>query len=135
MTSGLSLISPPENYSRGARSLIRAIWRDRSGRLGLAGLVFFCALAVAGQLMTAGGIRVGTTSSDIFDPPSLAHLLGTDELGRDVLTELAAGTLVSLAVGVGAALISAALGFLIGVLSGYVRGWVETLLMGLTDVM
>jgi peptide/nickel transport system permease protein len=135
MTTQLSLNSPPEKYSRRDRSHIRAIWRDRSGRLGLIGLVFFCGIAVAGQVLTAQGIGVGTTSSGIFDPPSLTHLLGTDELGRDVLTELAAGTLVSLAVGVGAAVISAALGFLIGVLSGYVRGWLETILMGLTDVM
>lgn len=116
-------------------STIRALLRSREGRLGLGGVVFFCLFAIYGQVLASHGIAAGTTASSIFDPPSLSHPLGTDELGHDVFAELAAGTLVSLAVGSGATLISILLGSLVGLMSGYFRGWVDVLLMGVTDLL
>jgi peptide/nickel transport system permease protein len=68
-------------------------------------------------------------------PPSLAHWFGTDELGRDVLTRAWYGARVSLAVGVLSALLATALGALVGGLGGYRRGWLDAVLMRLTDGM
>ncbi len=67
--------------------------------------------------------------------PSLAHWLGTDELGRDALTRLLYGGRISLAVGLSGALVATAIGTLVGALSGYFGGWVDTVLMRFTDVM
>jgi len=67
--------------------------------------------------------------------PSLAHPLGTDELGRDVLLRLLAGGRVSLVIGVAAALAAAALGTLIGLTAGYLGGWTDRVLMRGTDAM
>ena len=68
-----------------------------------------------------------------FLPFSLAHPLGTDELGRDLLVRLAYGGRVSLTVGFVAAACIAAIGTLIGLLAGYYGGWLDSLLMRFTD--
>jgi peptide/nickel transport system permease protein len=67
--------------------------------------------------------------------PSLAHLLGTDELGRDVLLRLCEGGRISLTIGIVAALAAAALGTSIGLVAGYLGGWPDRLLMRLTDAV
>lgn len=61
------------------------------------------------------------------------HLLGTDELGRDVLMRLIYGARISLGVGILVALASALVGLLVGSLAGYYGGWVDTVLMRITD--
>ena len=68
-----------------------------------------------------------------FEGPSLAHWLGTDELGRDTGLRLLLGGRVSLAVGIAGALAAAVLGTLVGLVSGYFGGWVDATLMRFTD--
>lgn len=68
-----------------------------------------------------------------FAPPSLSHPLGTDELGRDLLLRLLYGGRVSLAVGVLVALAGAVIGTAIGLVAGYGGGWLDRVLMRLTD--
>jgi len=68
-----------------------------------------------------------------FDGPSAAHLLGTDELGRDVFIRLLDGGQVSLTVGVVTALVAALIGTIVGVLAGYFGGRLDALLMRFTD--
>ena len=65
--------------------------------------------------------------------PTTAHLLGTDESGRDVLARLLAGARVSLTVGLSAVLLAVGLGTVIGAVAGLAGGWVDSLLMRLTD--
>ena len=67
--------------------------------------------------------------------PSLAHWLGTDELGRDVLTRIVYGARTSLAVGFSVVLIGGAAGTLVGAVAAYARGWAEEVLMRATDLM
>lgn len=72
-----------------------------------------------------------------FDPyrfPDKQHLLGTNDLGHDILSELVYGSRVSILVGLGAALIATGLGLIIGLLSGYFKGLIDEILMGTTDV-
>lgn len=63
------------------------------------------------------------------------HVFGTDELGRDVLMRLVYGTRVSMGVGVLVALVSALIGLLVGALAGYYGGFIDTVLMRLTDAL
>jgi peptide/nickel transport system permease protein len=67
--------------------------------------------------------------------PSIAHWFGTDELGRDLLTRVIYGARVSLAIGIVSAVMSAAIGVTIGAVAGYAGGWVDDVLMRLTDAM
>jgi peptide/nickel transport system permease protein len=77
-----------------------------------------------------------TSQSVLFrlKPPSAEHLLGTDRLGRDILSRVLFGARLALIVGVGVVGLSAALGTLLGVLAGYFRGWPSEVVMRITDI-
>lgn len=70
-----------------------------------------------------------------FLPPNTVYWLGTDEYGRDVLSRLLMGTRLSLAMGVGATVVSLLLGVPVGLAAGYVRGKTDELLMRAADVL
>ena len=70
-----------------------------------------------------------------LQPPSAAHWLGTDALGRDVLTRIVCGALVSLLVGFVVVLVAGGFGTLLGAVAAYARGWAEEALMRLTDLV
>ncbi len=67
--------------------------------------------------------------------PSSEHWLGTDEEGRDVLSRIIFGARISLKVGIIASSLSLMLGAFLGLMAGFFRGWVETIIMRFTDVM
>jgi len=66
--------------------------------------------------------------------PSAAHLLGTDDLGRDILARMLYGGRISLAVGLAAMLMAITVGVIIGAIAGTARGWIDTSLMWVTDL-
>lgn len=67
-------------------------------------------------------------------PPSGAHWMGTDELGRDIFSRVVYGSRITLMIVALVAIISAPLGLLVGAVSGYFGGWTDKILMGVTDV-
>ncbi|BCH29261.1 cytochrome c550 [Mesorhizobium sp. L-8-10] len=69
-----------------------------------------------------------------FLPPSAAHPFGTNELGQDVLSLVMAGTTVSVLAGFSVVLIGTAIGTLVGAVAGFASGWVDEVLMRLTDL-
>ena len=71
---------------------------------------------------------------DILLPPSPTHVLGTDDLGRDLFTRILYGARVSLFVGVSTVLISMLLGVAMGILSGYYGGWIDIIFMRYIDL-
>ncbi|MGQ9626256.1 MAG: nickel transporter permease [Anaerolineae bacterium] len=68
-------------------------------------------------------------------PPSPEHILGMDEVGRDILSRIIFGAQASLQVGVGSVSFAIVIGALVGAISGYLGGWVDTLVMRLMDIM
>lgn len=68
-------------------------------------------------------------------PPNAEHWLGTDQIGRDMLSRLLYATRVSLLVGALATLISTAIGVVLGLLAGYFGGWVDQVIMSVTDMV
>jgi peptide/nickel transport system permease protein len=102
--------------------------------VGLAILCVFVLIAIFAPLLAPYGPRsTGISSASVFEPPSGAHLLGTDDVGGDVLSELMYGARISLFVGVVATLISVSVGGSIGILAGYFGGRVDGILMRITD--
>jgi peptide/nickel transport system permease protein len=101
-------------------------------------LVGFCiiALAVASALLADAIAPYDPTRSSvtILSPPSPTHPLGTDELGRDVLSRVIHGARTSLVIGFGAALAAMAVGVPVGLLAGYVRGGVDVAAVMLIDL-
>jgi len=81
--------------------------------------------------------KVGINNVDFqarLAPPSGAHLLGTDDLGRDLLARMLYGGRISLAVGLSAMLMAITVGVIIGSIAGISRGWVDAALMWVTDL-
>ncbi len=72
--------------------------------------------------------------SDRLLPPCGAHLLGTDQYGRDVLSRMIYGSRISLSVGMVAVAIYVGLGTLLGAVAGYYGGWIDALIMRMTDI-
>lgn len=69
------------------------------------------------------------------EPPSTEHLLGMDEVGRDLLSRVIFGARTSLQVGVGSVSFAIMIGALLGALSGYLGGWVENVVMRIMDIL
>lgn len=74
-------------------------------------------------------------TKNLLAPPSLAHLCGTDDLGRDVFSRMVYGARISLTVGFVAIGIATIIGLLIGAVAGYFGGWVDDVLMRFVDLM
>jgi peptide/nickel transport system permease protein len=109
---------------------------SRPGALfGLALLALLVAASLlAGTVEASLGIDATTIDlGAMLSPPSLAHPLGTDDVGRDLLARLLRGGQVSLAVGLATALVAAVLGTLIGLAAGYLGGSADGMLMRFTD--
>ncbi|MFN2454328.1 MAG: ABC transporter permease [Pyrinomonadaceae bacterium] len=112
------------------------VWRSlKQSRLTLAGIVllaiFAGAAVFAGLLAPRDPLK---TSDETFQAPSIKFLFGTDDLGRDVFSGVIHGARTSVSIGIAVALLSGALGVLVGATAGYAGGLVEDLLMRLTEL-
>lgn len=118
-------------------SLWSDAWRRlRRNRLALVATVYLgllVAVALVALVWTPYRMSaIGVTAT--YAPPSAAHLLGSDELGRDILSRLMVGAQVSLVVGVGTQLLVLAVGVPIGLLAGYYRGWLDSIVSFIINV-
>ncbi|SDT34120.1 ABC transporter permease [Microlunatus soli] len=119
--------------------MIRKVLRVRLAAPALAVLALVVLCAVFAPLIAPNDPN-GQDLLIRLQPPSWhaadgrVHLLGTDNLGRDVLSRLIYGSRVSLFVGLAVALISGTIGAVIGIVAGFRRGWVDRVLMRLADV-
>jgi peptide/nickel transport system permease protein len=107
------------------------------GMVGLAMLVLAVAMAVFAPWIAPYDPKqpVRVTLDTIYAPPSWEHWLGTDDAGKDVLSNLIYGSRVSLTVGFFASFISVVIGGAIGIVAGFYGGRVENLLMRFTDIV
>ena len=116
------------------RDFARRLLRNRLAAAGgTVILFFFLVSALPGLFASHEPNRIDIVN--ILHPPSAAHPLGTDDLGRDVLARVVHGARVSLKVGFVAVGIATALGLLVGLLSGFYGGWVDAVLMRFVDMM
>jgi len=114
--------------------VLRHLSRRPAAAIGAAVLVFSVALALAAPLISPYD-PVATSWAAVRKPPSAAHPFGTDELGRDVLTRVIWGSRASLAAAAVAVGMAASIGVPIGLLSGYMGGASDAIIMRLVDAM
>ena len=126
-----------QTIRQGARHRLREFWaffaQDKWAVVGLVILVTVIGAALAAPLISPYG-PIEPNFSEARQPPGLAHPLGTDVAGMDVLSRLIYGSRVSLAVAAVAVLISTTLGASIGLASGYYGGWIDAVLQRITEV-
>lgn len=94
--------------------------------------VFFVLVALAPQIAPYPFDAIDT--KNIRKPPSAAHIMGTDDLGRDLFTRVLYGGRVSLMIGVVSALVSTVIGALLGAVAAYYGGLIDNVIMRLTDI-
>ncbi len=117
------------------RALARTASRNRlavAAAVGLIGAILLAALAPWLPLLDPDAVD---TVRRLRPPLSPGHPLGTDEFGRDLLARLVWGARVSLLAGVVTAAASMAIGVALGILGGFYPGWVENVVMRLTDIL
>lgn len=102
---------------------------------GLIVLLFFIIIAFLAPLLTPYDPAAIDLMKANLGPGATDHLLGTDELGRDIFTRLLYSARISLLIGFSVALASVVIGSVIGAISGYFGGWVDTVFMRIVDVM
>ncbi|WP_432826178.1 ABC transporter permease [Dactylosporangium sp. CA-092794] len=110
--------------------VVLATW---SSRIGVALIVVYVAICVAGPLLGDDPLHQG---DDILRGPSLGHLFGTDQLGRDIFARTAAGARLSLAVALASVVLGLAVAMPLGMVAGYfARTWVDEVIMRCLDVI
>lgn len=116
--------------------ILRLAGGFRRNRLLTASLAFIALVTLVGFLapLISPYAPGGFEEQRLLEGPSRAHWLGTDELGRDVLTRILYGARVSIAVGVGTAFIALIIGTLYGLISGYAGGALDNFLMRVVDI-
>jgi peptide/nickel transport system permease protein len=117
----------------GWRSFLGRLLRRPEGFVGVAIIAFFAVLALAPGLFVGPLETVISATGKRLQPPSFAHLLGTDNVGRDVLNLTVHGARISMLIGLLATLVTLVIGALLGIVSGFVGGRTDTVIMRITD--
>lgn len=125
----------PTTAMRPRASIWRMYLRNGSAVVALGVVLATIVLAIAAPVLPLPDPLKPSFGQRLLGPLQAGHLLGTDQLGRDLLARLVWGARVSLAVGVFSALMACAIGSLVGLLAGFLGGVVDTMLMRVIDVM
>ena len=115
----------------------RSIWqRFRANKVAIFGLgviLTVAAMAIFAPILATHDPYL-ITPAHKFLPPSPEHWFGTDNLGRDSYSRIMFGSRISLLVGLVASMIASVIGIIVGALTGYYRGWLDEIIMRITDV-
>ncbi len=114
---------------------LRRLWRDRAAVAGASFLLFMIIVSLLAPLIAPMDPNVTNLPNRLLPPGSPGHLLGTDELGRDMLSRLMWGGRVSLLVGFMAVLVAMSAGVVVGLVAGYFGGRVDSVIMRLIDIL
>jgi len=122
-----------DQLKKSIRNFASVYKSSKSGLLGLVILLFFVFMAIFAPFLAPYNPYKRVDRP--LKPPSDKYLLGTNDIGQDIFSELIYGTRVSLLIGFAAAFFTVTIGTLIGVVSGFLGGAVEEVLMRFTDVI
>ncbi len=117
------------------KQFLTLLFRNRLAAAGAVVMVLVLLLALITPLLPLPDPDITNTADRFLPPFTAGHVLGTDHLGRDLLSRLMWGTRLSLAVGIAAAVAAATVGSAIGILAGYFGGRVDNVIMRLVDML
>ena len=129
--------SPPTHVERSESPLVQGLRRFRRSTTALVGVAIVLALVLVAIFADVLAPRdpIASDQTRTFERPGWDYPLGTDQLGRDMLSRVIHGSRISLAVGVSSVLFALLLGVPLGMLAGYTGGWVDTLVMRVMDLI
>jgi ABC-type dipeptide/oligopeptide/nickel transport system permease subunit len=122
---------PPESVAR-SRKAVKSVWRRPLSLIGIGILAFWAIIAVFAPLLEPANPLA--QQYPLLQAPSGKHWFGTDELGRDVLSRVIAGARISVPLAVLLVVLSMVIGVLLGSTASYFGGWIESVIMRLTDL-
>ena len=129
-------ISSAIEEGHGFRSVCYRLWKENKVAVICAFvIVVFALAAIFAPILTPYGYDEIVKDTIRLSPPSAAHPLGTDEVGRDVLTRVFYGARISLLVGIVPTVISMLIGVALGILAGFAGGKTDAVIMRLADIM
>ena len=129
--SSRALARAPRTY---LREVFARLARNRTAMVGIGFIVFLIGIAILTPWIAPYDYTAGSLL-EANQPPSRAHWLGTDALGRDELTRLMWGARVSLTVAIGAQVIVILIGVSLGIVSGFFGGWIDYIIMRIVDAL
>jgi peptide/nickel transport system permease protein len=132
MAEQAAVILRPSGRVANARASLSRFFRDPKATVAIAILAMFIILAIGAPLIAPEGENDQDYSNPLASP-SLEHPMGTDRLGRDVLSRIIYGARVSVTVGLIAVGLAAVIGVPLGLISGYFGGWGDEILMRFVD--
>lgn len=127
-----------DSKRKSSNRVFRSLWKSKTGTLGFLIIAVVILMAILAPLI-APHDPVFADPANINKPPfwleggSFENILGTDNLGRDLLSRVLYGSRISLMVGVLAVIISGSIGLIVGLLSGYYGGFIDNVLMRVVD--
>jgi ABC-type dipeptide/oligopeptide/nickel transport system permease subunit len=127
----VALVAPATSRNAGM-ALLRAVARHRLAMVGLAIILALCFLAIFAPLLAPYSPYEQDLYS-VLSPPSAAHWLGTDNVGRDLLSRILYGARVSLFIGIVSTTLAAVSGVAIGLFAGFKGGMIDAIIMRITD--
>lgn len=116
----------------------RLLWRSKTGTVGLIIVVLACLIALFAPVLAPYEPQA-INPANMLQPPfwmesgSAEHILGTDNLGRDILSRILYGSQISILVGVMSVVVAGFIGVTVGLVSGYFGGIIDNILMRLVD--
>ncbi|MBW2091920.1 MAG: ABC transporter permease [Deltaproteobacteria bacterium] len=125
-------IEPRRLSQVGFKAIVRALLKHKLSRVGLVIIALLFFIAIFAPLLAPYDPNEQDLYS-VLQGPSKKHWLGTDNVGRDLLSRVIYGARLSMTVGVVATAFSAVIGVIVGLIAGYRGGWIDQIIMRITD--
>ena len=118
-----------------AKEIWRRFRKSKTAMLGLVLLIFVVGIAIFADVIVPYENAIAQDIPNRLQGPSAAHWFGTDEAGRDLFARIVHGSRYSLAIGIITTIVSMIIGGLLGAVAAYYGGWVDNVIMRITDVI
>jgi peptide/nickel transport system permease protein len=123
-----------EKKERKIISLFKRLVKSPFGLLGFLVILAVCFVGLVAPLISPFDPVETNLAKKLQPPMTDGHILGTDQLGRDILSRILYGTRISLIIGITTVFFAGLIGTIVGVAAGYFRGWLDVILMRIVDV-